>query len=90
MYYHVHNGSVSRRIEGKESRKSIWWGWHVHTTIFKIDNQQGSIVYHRELCLVFCNNQNGKRFQKRIVCITESLCCTPETNTTLLINDDPV
>ena len=32
---------------------------------------------------------NGKRVWKRIdtyVCITESFCCTPETNTTLLIN----
>ena len=28
---------------------------------------------------------NGKESQKRImcVCVTESLCCTPETNTTL-------
>ena len=24
------------------------------------------------------------------VCITESLCCTPETNTTLLINYTPI
>ena len=31
----------------------------------------------------------GKEFEKRIhtcICITELLCCTPETNTTLLIN----
>ena len=30
----------------------------------------------------------GKTFEKKntCICITESLCCTPETNTTLLIN----
>ena len=27
---------------------------------------------------------------KRIICITESLCCTPETITTLLINCTPI
>ena len=28
-------------------------------------------------------NYNGKEYEKESVCITESLCCTPETNTTL-------
>ena len=39
------------------------------------------------------NDLNGKRIWKRIdtcICITESLCCTPEANTTLLINDTPM
>ena len=47
----------------------------------------------RELCSIFFNNLNGKRTWKRIdicICITESLCCTPETNTTLLINYSPI
>ena len=69
------------------------WDWHVHTAIFKIDNQQGPAVQHRELCSILCNNLNGKRIWKRIdtcVHITESLCCTPETNTTLLINYTPI
>ena len=33
-----------------------------------------------------------KEFEKKIdtcICITESLCCRPETNTTLLINYAP-
>ena len=37
---------------------------------------------YRELCPISCNNLNGKRTWKRIdtcICITESLCCTPET-----------
>ena len=66
---------------------------HIYSAMFKIDNQQGPPVQHRELCSVFCNNLNGKRIWKRIdtcTCITESLCCTPETNTTLLINCTPV
>ena len=53
-----------------------------------MNNQQGPTVQHIELCSVFCNNLNGKGIWKRIdtcVCITESsLCCPPETVTTLL------
>ena len=69
------------------------WDWHVHTVIFKIDNQQRPTVYHRELCLIFCNNLNEKIIQKRVdtcICITESLWCTTETNTELLINYAPI
>ena len=58
----------------------------------KTDIQQGPTVQHRELCLIFCNNLNGKRVWKRTdthICITESLCCTLETNTTLSINYTP-
>ena len=28
---------------------------HIHTTIYKIDNQCGCIVQHRDLCLILCN-----------------------------------
>ena len=38
----------------------------------------------------YVNNQSGKRIWKRIdacVCITESLCCTPVTIATFLVND---
>ena len=59
------------------------------TAIFKIDNQQGSTVQHRELCPAFCNNLNGKRILKSLdicICLTEPICCTPETNMTLQIN----
>ena len=37
------------------------YDWHVHTFIFKLDNQQGPAVWHRELCSVLSNNLNGKR-----------------------------
>ena len=39
--------------------------------------------YQSQLCSILCNNLNGKRISRRIdtcICITESLCCTPETN----------
>ena len=31
-----------------------------NTGIFKMDNQQGCIIQHKEVCLVLCNNLNGK------------------------------
>ena len=42
-----------------------------------------------ELCSIFFNNLNGKIIWKRIdtcICITESLCCASDANTTLLVN----
>ena len=37
------------------------WDDHVHTAIFKMDNQQGHFVQHMELCLMLCSNldRNG-------------------------------
>ena len=29
---------------------------------------------------VFCDNLYEKESKKKIICITESLCCIPETN----------
>ena len=59
------------RVVGRD-RLGVW-DWHVHTAIFKIDNQQGPTVQHRELCSILSNNLNGKRIYKRIdtcICIT--------------------
>ena len=39
------------------------WGvcdGHVHIAIFKMDNQQGPIVQHRELCSMLCCNPDGR------------------------------
>ena len=41
---------------------------------------------YRELYSVFCGDLNGKEIQKGgdiCTCITDPLCCTIETNTTL-------
>ena len=46
-----------------------------------MDNQQGPTVQHRELCTMLCGSLNGKGVWGRT---TESLCCSPETITTLL------
>ena len=66
-------------------------GLVVHTAIFKIDNQQGPTIQYREFCSIFCNNLKEKRICKECIYIniTESLCHTPETNTTQLINYTP-
>ena len=48
------------------------WDWHVHIATFKIDNQQVPTV--SILCLILCNNLNGKRIWKGIV-IVQSLSC---------------
>ena len=34
--------------------------------------------------------KNLKKNRYMYICITESLCCTPETNTKLLINSIPI
>ena len=31
-----------------------------HTSIIKVNNQQGLTVQHRKLCSLLCNNLNGK------------------------------
>ena len=36
--------------------KSGAWDEHTHTTIYKIDNQQGPTVQHRELYSIFWAN----------------------------------
>ena len=63
-------------------------GGHVHTAIFEIDNQQGPTVSHRELCSMLCGSLDGRGVWGRMdtcICMAESLHCSPETITTLLI-----
>ena len=37
----------------------------MHTTIYKIDNQQGPAVEHSELHPIFCDNLDEKRILKK-------------------------
>ena len=37
------------------------WDWHIHSTIFKIYDKEGSTGWHRVHSSMFCNNINGKR-----------------------------
>ena len=54
-------------------------------TLYIRYNQQGPIVLHGEIYLVFGGKLYEKKIRERVaICIfiTESFCCTPETNTT--------
>ena len=49
-------------LPGGKDGQGIWDG-HVHTAIFKTDNQQGSTVQHRELCSMVCGSLDGEEFE---------------------------
>ena len=64
-----------------------------HTAMFKMDNQQGPIVQHRELYSMLYASLDGREFSGRIdtyICMAESLHCSLETITTLLISYTPI
>ena len=63
------------------------WDGHVRSAIFKMDNQPSPTAEHRELCLMLCGSLDGRGVWRRMdtcMCMTESLCCPPETTTTFL------
>ena len=63
------------------------------TAIFKIDNQRGPTVQRKDLCSMLCDRLNGKGVWGRMdTCIwmAESLRCSPETITTLLVGYTPI
>ena len=69
------------------------WDGHVHTAIFKMNNQQRPTVQHRELCPRLGGSLDGRGMQGRMdTCawMTESLRFSPETITTLLIRYTPI
>ena len=70
------------------------WNQHVHTAIFKKDNQQGPTVQHRELCLMLWGSLGVPRGvwgrMDPCICMAEPLPCSPETVIALLIGYTPV
>ena len=62
----------------------------VHTAVFKMDNQQGPPAQHREVCSMLHGSLDGRGVWGRMdtwsTWMAESLCCPPETITTLLIS----
>ena len=50
-----------QRGNGSWGDDSGAWDEHTHTIIYKIDNQQGPTVQHRELYSVSCDNLYEKR-----------------------------
>ena len=58
-----------------------------------MDNQEGPIVQHRELCLMLYGSLDGRGVCERMdicICMAESLCCPVETITTLLVGYTPI
>ena len=56
--------------------------------IYKIDSQQGPTIEYGELYSIFYNfireknlTKNMCNWKNKYTCISESLCCTPKTNT---------
>ena len=43
------------------SGKLVVWDWQIRTETFKMDNQQGPTIQHRELWLIISNYLNEKR-----------------------------
>ena len=58
-----------------------------------MDKQQIPTVQHMELCSVLSDNLDGRGVWGRMdtcICMAESLCCSSEIITTLLIGYTPV
>ena len=69
---HGHRSLVGHKVH-RVAKSWIWPKW--------LSTHQPTLQ-HRELYSIFYNNLNRKRIWKRIdICITESLCYTPEINT---------
>ena len=67
---------------------------NIYTLLYlKMDYQQSLTVQLIEICLMLCGSLDGKGVQRIIdtcTCMAESLCCPPETITTLLICYIPI
>ena len=61
------------------------FGINIHTTVYKIDKQQGLLYSTGNYIQHFVITYKGKESEKEYMYmyVNESLCCTPETNTTL-------
>ena len=76
---------------GRDSQK-VWDG-HVHTAIFKMDNQQGPMqsIWNSAQCYVpgWMEAGSGEEWI-HVLCVAESLCCPPDTITTLFTDYIPI
>ena len=76
--------------KGQGKGQTEVWDRPIPTIEFKTDNQQGPTMQHRELCSIFCKNQNGTIIWKGIdtyICITKPFCCILYSNTKLFISN---
>ena len=51
----MHWPKLTKEGEGGRDKLGVW-DEQIHTTAYKIDNQQGPTVQHRELYSIPCNN----------------------------------
>ena len=68
---------VTKGGKGRREKLGVW-DKHIHTTIYKINNQQGPLYgtenYTQHIVIIY----KGKESE-----ITESLCCSPKAKTIL-------
>ena len=91
------NKLTATRGYGLAGDKLVDWDWYIHTTIYKeIKLVRTCCVAKgtKELYSGFCNGLYGKRILKKRrvdigMCVIDSPCYIPETNTTLWINCTP-
>jgi len=58
-----------------------------------MENQQGPTVWHKGFCSMLCGSLDGRGIWGRMdtrIFMAKSLCCPPETITTLLIGYTPI
>ena len=90
-------------LGGRDS--APWWPWLLacrnhcqcvhahHSAVFKMDNQYGPPVQHRELCSMSSGSLDGRGVwgeTDTCICLAEALWCLLETITTLLIGYTPM
>ena len=85
------NLRLSQGKDGGRDSQGVWDG-HGHTAVFHMENQQGPAGQHRELCSVSRGSLDGRGVWGRTdtcICMAESISCSLETITTLLIGFMP-
>ena len=73
------------RLKGKGGGRNQEFGINKLLSIYikQINNKQGPTVQHREYIQYLVITYDGKKSEKEKIYISESLCHTLETNTTL-------
>ena len=60
-------------VAGMKGQLGVWDG-QVYTSIFKMDNQKGPAVMHRELCSMLCSSLDGRGVWGRMDTVYVWLC----------------
>ena len=99
LIYKTETDSQAQRInygywEERQGEGIVWeFEIDIYIQLYLKQINDQDLFIQREFCSRFCNNLIGNIIWKRIdtcICITESFCCTLETNTTMLINYAPI